>query len=122
MSIKGKKKNIPFGIIHINVGSNNVIVTFTDMQGNKVSGSSAGTIFKNNKKSTAYAGQLCCDALIEKIVAENNVKTVDVLVKGIGSQRESSLRSVLSNLNVRSIKDITPIPHNGPRPKKRRRV
>jgi small subunit ribosomal protein S11 len=120
-SNKKKGKNVTFAIVHVNVTPNNTLINFTDTQGNTVAFSSAGKYFKNSKKSTPFAGQVACENLIE-VAKTHGVKTVDIIVKGIGVQRDTVLRSILNNLNVRFIIDKTPIPHNGCRREKRRRV
>jgi small subunit ribosomal protein S11 len=120
-TVKKKSKNISMAHVHVNVTSNNTLINFSDERGNTIVCGSAGKHFKNAKKSTAYAAQVACEALIET-AKENGVKTVDIIVKGIGSQRDSVLRSILGSLNVRFIIDKTPIPHNGCRREKRRRV
>lgn len=120
-TIKKKTKNVTFALVHVNVTPNNTLINFSDAQGNTIVSGSAGMHFKNSKKSTAYAAQVACESLIEAAKV-HGVKTVDIIVKGIGSQRDSVLRSILSTLNVRFIVDKTPIPHNGCRREKRRRV
>lgn len=124
---KGKKKvkqaASPRGQAHIQATYNNTIVTITDQNGNALAWSSAGKMgFRGPKKATAYAaGVIVRDAAGRAV--EMGVKEVDVFVKGIGSGRESAIRSLNANgINVMSIKDVTPIPHNGCRPKKPRRV
>jgi small subunit ribosomal protein S11 len=118
---KKKSKNVTFSLIHVKVTSNNTLINFSDTQGNTIVSGSAGMNFKNSKKSTAYAAQVACEALIES-AKNHGVKTVDIIIKGIGSQRDSVLRSILGALNVRFIIDKTPIPHNGCRREKRRRA
>lgn len=120
---KGGKKNVPVGVVHINATFNNTIITISDQQGNTVAWSSAGHQgFKGSRKSTPYAGQMAADAAAKK-ATENGMKIVSVEVKGPGSGRESALRALGSaGLVVTSIKDTTPIPHNGCRPRKARRV
>ena len=117
------KKNIESGIAHIRSTFNNTIVTITDMQGNAVSWSSAGSLgFRGSRKSTPFAAQMAAEAAAKASV-EHGLKTLEVTVKGPGAGREAAIRA-LSNvgLQIESIKDITPIPHNGCRPPKRRRV
>ena len=117
------KKNIPVGKCYINASFGNVIITVTDPAGNAVSWSSAGALgFKGSRKGTPYAAQLTAEDAIKK-AQDQGVKTVDVYVKGPGAGREPAIRA-LGNLGVRvtSLRDITPIPHNGCRPPKRRRV
>ena len=120
---KRERKNISTGVVHVNATFNNTIVTVTDMQGNTVSWSSAGAHgFKGSRKSTPYAAQVTADAAARK-AQEHGLKTVLVEVKGPGTGRESALRALqAAGLVVTSIKDVTPVPHNGCRPPKRRRV
>ncbi len=118
---KKKSKNVTFSLIHVKVTSNNTLINFSDTQGNTIVSGSAGMNFKNSKKSTAYAAQVACESLIES-AKNHGVKTVDIIIKGIGSQRDSVLRSILGALNVRFIIDKTPVPHNGCRREKRRRA
>ncbi len=117
------KKNISVGVAHVNSTFNNTMVTITDTQGNTISWSSAGLKgFKGSRKSTPYAAQIAADDAAKKAM-EHGLKTVDVLVVGPGSGRESALRAFqAAGLVVTSIKDITSTPHNGCRPRKRRRV
>ncbi len=117
------KKNIPTGVVHIQATFNNTIVTVTDPAGNTVSWSSAGAKgFKGSRKSTPYAAQMVAEDATGKAM-DNGMKAVAVFVKGPGSGRESALRAVAhSGLKILSIRDVTPIPHNGCRPPKRRRV
>ena len=118
-----EKKNIISGIAYINSTFNNSIVTITDMQGNVISWSSAGANgFKGSRKSTPYAAQIAADNAGKKAL-EHGMKTLEVEVKGPGSGRESALRALQSiGFVVTSIRDVTPVPHNGCRPPKRRRV
>ncbi|MBW2237814.1 MAG: 30S ribosomal protein S11 [Deltaproteobacteria bacterium] len=120
---KKEKKNIPSGVVHIHSTFNNTIVTITDPAGNVVAWSSAGVQgFKGSRKSTPFAAQLAAEDAVKKAM-EHGVKNVEVYVKGPGAGRESALRSLqAAGLNVLVIKDVTPIPHNGCRPPKRRRV
>ena len=120
---KREKKNIPTGIVHIQSTFNNTIVTITDPMGNVVAWSSAGVQgFKGSRKSTPFAAQLAAEDAAKKAM-ENGMKSVEVYVKGPGAGRESALRSLqAAGFNVVMIKDVTPIPHNGCRPPKRRRV
>lgn len=120
---KRERKNISAGVVHVNASFNNTIVTISDMQGNTVSWSSAGAHgFKGSRKSTPYAAQVTADAAARK-AQEHGLKTVLVVVKGPGTGRESALRALQAvGLVVTSIKDVTPVPHNGCRPPKRRRV
>lgn len=118
-----EKKNIPSGIVHIQSTFNNTIVTITDPAGNVVAWSSAGVQgFKGSRKSTPFAAQIAAEDAAKKAM-EHGMKNVEVYVKGPGSGRESALRSLqAAGFNVVLIKDVTPIPHNGCRPPKRRRV
>ena len=118
-----ERKNISAGVVHVNASFNNTIVTVTDMQGNTISWSSAGAHgFKGSRKSTPYAAQVTADAAARK-AQEHGLKTVLVEVNGPGTGRESALRALqATGLVVTSIKDVTPVPHNGCRPPKRRRV
>src|SRR5271156_4559631 len=120
---KRERKNISAGVVHVNASFNNTIVTISDMQGNTVSWSSAGAHgFKGSRKSTPYAAQVTADAAARK-AQEHGLKTVLVEVKRPGTGRESALRALqAAGLVVTSIKDVTPVPHNGCRPPKRRRV
>ena len=117
------KKNISSGVAHINASFNNTMITITDAQGNAISWSSAGMMgFKGSRKSTQYAAQVAADDAGKK-AAEHGVRTLEVEVKGPGSGRESALRGLAAvGFNITSIRDVTPIPHNGVRPSKRRRV
>jgi len=117
------KKNIEAGVAHIHSTFNNTIVMITDVQGNAVAWSSAGALgFKGSRKSTPFAAQMAAEAAA-KSVMEMNMSTVAVTVKGPGSGRESAIRALAAaGLEVTSIKDVTPVPHNGSRPPKRRRV
>lgn len=117
------KKNIESGVAHIHATFNNTIVMITDVQGNAVAWSSAGSLgFKGSRKSTPFAAQMAAEAAA-KGAMENGMKTVEVTVKGPGSGRESAIRALAAaGLEVTSIKDVTPVPHNGSRPPKRRRV
>jgi len=118
-----EKKNIAQGVAHIKSTFNNTIVSIADMNGAVVSWASAGTVgFKGNKKSTPFAAQLAAEAAARRAM-EHGMKRVDVFVKGPGSGRETAIRSLQAvGLEVTLIKDCTPIPHNGCRPPKRRRV
>ena len=117
------KKNVPFGQAHIKASFNNTIVTITDVQGNVVAWSSAGTRgFKGSRKSTPFAAQIAAEDAARK-AADHGMKTVAIFVKGPGAGRESALRAFQSvGMRVTLIRDVTPIPHNGCRPPKRRRV
>ena len=118
-----EKKNIASGIAHVNSTFNNTMITITDVQGNTVSWSSAGMQgFKGSRKSTPYAAQIAAEDAGKKAM-EHGMKTLEVNVKGPGSGRESALRALHSvGLIVTIIRDVTPVPHNGCRPRKRRRV
>lgn len=120
---KKERKNIISGMAHVNSTFNNTIITISDAQGNTVSWCSAGQMgFKGSRKSTPYAAQLTAEQAGRK-AQEHGMKELDVNVKGPGSGRESALRALQSiGFTIKSIKDITPIPHNGCRPPKRRRV
>ena len=118
-----ERKNISSGIAHVHATFNNTMVTIADAQGNTISWSSAGQQgFKGSRKSTPYAAQLAAEDAGKKAM-EHGVKTLEAQVKGPGSGRESALRALqVVGFNVTSITDVTPIPHNGCRPPKRRRV
>jgi small subunit ribosomal protein S11 len=120
---KKVKKNVPVGIAHIRATFNNTIINITDPEGNTIAWASAGTSgFKGSRKSTPFAAQLAAESAAKQ-AAENGVRKVDVRVKGPGSGRETAIRTLQANgLEVGSIKDVTPVPHNGCRPKKKRRV
>ena len=120
---KKERKNITNGVVHVNSSFNNTMVTITDVQGNTISWSSSGLMgFKGSRKSTPYAAQLAAEDAGKK-ASEHGLKNVDVEVSGPGSGRESALRALQSiGFNITSIRDVTPIPHNGCRPPKRRRV
>ena len=120
---KRVKKNVEHGQAHIQASFNNTIVTLTDDQGNALSWASAGGLgFRGSKKSTPYAAQMAAETAT-KAALVHGLKTVDVFVKGPGSGREAAIRALqATGLNVVSIKDVTPVPHNGCRPPKRRRV
>ena len=122
-SKKKTKKNIPSGIAHINSTFNNTIISIADTNGNVISWASAGQKgFKGSRKSTPYAAQIATDAAGKKAY-DSGLRKLDVLMKGPGSGRESALRA-LQNIGfiINNIKDVTPLPHNGCRPKKKRRV
>ena len=120
---KKQKKNIISGLAYISATFNNTMVTITDEQGNSIAWSSAGVKgFKGSRKSTPFAAQLAAEDAGKK-ATEHGMKSLDVQVRGPGSGRESALRALQSvGFNVTSIRDVTPIPHNGCRPRKRRRV
>lgn len=117
------KKNIPAGIAHVQATFNNTIITMTDMNGNAVAWSSSGVLrFKGSRKSTPFAAQLVAEDASKKAM-EHGMRSVGVFVKGPGTGREGALRAIAnSGLKITHIKDVTPIPHNGCRPPKRRRV
>ena len=117
-----ERKNIAYGVVHIKSSFNNTIVTITDQQGNAISWASSGNVgFKGSRKSTPFAAQLAAEAAAKKAI-EHGVRRVDVMVKGPGSGRETAIRSIQNTgIEVVGIKDVTPIPHNGCRPPKRRR-
>ncbi|NKD54966.1 MULTISPECIES: 30S ribosomal protein S11 [unclassified Haematospirillum] len=118
-----ERKNITSGIAHVNATFNNTIITITDVQGNSISWSSAGMQgFKGSRKSTPYAAQVAAEDACRKAL-DHGMKTLEVEVAGPGSGRESALRALVSaGFIVTSIRDVTPIPHNGCRSRKRRRV
>ena len=117
------KKNIPEAQAHIHATYNNTVVSITDVNGNVISWASAGTIgYKGSKKKTPYAAGMSAEAAA-KVAFDNGVRKVEVFVKGPGSGREAAIRSLqTAGLEISAIKDVTPIPHNGCRPPKRRRV
>jgi len=118
-----ERKNIAAGTAHVNSTFNNTIITITDAQANTIAWSSAGAQgFKGSRKSTPYAAQVAGE-VVGKAAMEHGMKTLEVEVKGPGSGRESALRALQSvGFNITAIRDVTPIPHNGCRPRKRRRV
>ena len=120
---KKEKKNVPHGVAHVQASFNNTIISITDPQGNVLAWSSAGrTGFKGSRKGTPFAAQLAAGNAAQ-IAQEHGVRSVDVKVKGPGAGRESAIRALAAaGIGIRSIRDITPIPHNGCRPRKRRRV
>jgi small subunit ribosomal protein S11 len=120
---KRERKNITNGVAHVNASFNNTMVTITDAQGNTIAWSSSGMMgFKGSRKSTPYAAQVAAEDAGRK-AQEHGVRTLDVEVKGPGSGRESALRALQTvGFTITSIRDVTPIPHNGCRPPKRRRV
>ena len=122
-SKKKVKKNIPFGVAHINSTFNNTIITITDTTGNTVSWSSSGNKgFKGSRKSTPFAAPLAAEEAGKKAI-EHGMKNIEIIIKGPGNGRESAIRALGSTgLNITVIKDVTPIPHNGCRPSKKRRV
>lgn len=120
---KKEKKNIPNGTVVVNSTFNNTLITFTDKSGNVISWSSAGMMgFKGSRKSTPYAAQVAAEDAARK-AQEHGMKEVDARIKGPGSGRESALRGIAAlGMTIKSILDVTPIPHNGCRPPNRRRV
>lgn len=117
------KKKVSFGVIHVKVTFNNTIIAFSDVQGNVIVVSGAGAHgFKGAKKSTPYAAQVVIESVMMR-AKQYGLKTLSIKIQGPGSQRESALRSIFNQgLLVTSIADVTPMPHNGSRPPKRRRV
>ena len=120
---KKEKKNVPRGVAHIQATFNNTIVTITDLQGDVVAWSSAGTQgFKGSRKSTPFAAQLAAEDAARRAM-EQGMRSVEVLIKGPGAGREAALRSLqAAGFQITLIRDVTPVPHNGCRPPKRRRV
>ncbi len=120
---KRERKNVTVGVAHVNASFNNTIVTITDQNGNTIAWSSSGANgFKGSRKSTPFAAQVAAEQAGKK-AQEHGMKTIEVLVKGPGAGRESALRALQSvGFNITSIRDVTPIPHNGCRPPKKRRV
>ena len=118
-----ERKNITSGVAHVNASFNNTMITITDAQGNAIAWSSAGTVgFKGSRKSTPFAAQMAAEDAGKK-AAEHGVRTLEVEVRGPGSGRESALRALQAvGFTITAIRDVTPIPHNGVRPPKRRRV
>ncbi len=117
-----KKKNVVMGIAHISATFNNTIVTITDQQGDVIAASSAGANgFKGSRKATPYAAQVVGEK-VGALAAQHGMKTISVKMKGPGNGRESAVRALANDLSITSIKDISPIPHGGCRPPKRRRV
>ena len=120
---KRDRKNVSTGIVHIKSSFNNTIVSITDQQGNVLAWASAGNVgFKGSRKSTPFAAQMAAEQCAKRAM-EHGVRKVDVVVKGPGSGRETAIRSIQNaGIEVTGIKDVTPVPHNGCRPPKRRRV
>jgi len=118
-----ERKNIASGVAHVNASFNNTMITITDAQGNAIAWSSAGTMgFKGSRKSTPYAAQIAAEDCAKKAM-EHGVRSLGVYVKGPGAGRESALRALqAAGMRIAMIRDVTPIPHNGCRPPKRRRV
>lgn len=117
-----ERKNVTYGVAHIKSSFNNTVVTFTDQLGNVIAWASAGNVgFKGSRKSTPYAAQMTAEAAARRAM-EHGVRRVDVQIKGPGSGRETAIRSIQNTgIEVTGIKDVTPVPHNGCRPPKRRR-
>jgi len=120
---KRERKNVPYGLVHIQASFNNTIVTITDMQGNTISWKSSGSLgFRGSRKGTPFAAQQAAINAANQ-ARDHGLRSVDVRVSGPGSGRESAVRALAAaGIDVRSIRDVTPIPHNGCRPPKRRRV
>ena len=120
---KKVRKNVADGVAHVHASFNNTIITITDQQGNALAWASSGNVgFKGSRKSTPFAAQLAAETVARRAM-EHGVRKVDVLVKGPGSGRETAIRTIQNTgIEVVGIKDVTPIPHNGCRPPKRRRV
>ena len=120
---KKERKNITHGVVHIKSSFNNTIVSISDQEGNVISWASAGNVgFKGSRKSTPFAAQMAAEQAARRAM-EHGVRKVDVVVKGPGSGRETAIRSIQNvGIEVTGIKDVTPVPHNGCRPPKRRRV
>jgi len=118
-----ERKNITHGVAHIKSSFNNTIITITDQGGNTIAWASSGNVgFKGSRKSTPFAAQIAAETAARRAM-EHGVRRVDVLVKGPGSGRETAIRTIqATGIEVLGIKDVTPIPHNGCRPKKRRRL
>ena len=118
-----ERKNIAYGTAHIKSSFNNTIITFTDQQGNTIAWASAGNVgFKGSRKSTPFAAQVTAEAAARRAM-EHGLKSIEIFVKGPGAGREAAIRSLqASGLDITAISDVTPIPHNGCRPPKRRRV
>jgi small subunit ribosomal protein S11 len=118
-----ERKNITSGVAHVTASFNNTMITITDAQGNAISWSSAGTMgFKGSRKSTPFAAQMAAEDAAKK-AADHGMRTLEVEVRGPGSGRESALRALqAAGFTITAIRDVTPIPHNGCRPRKRRRV
>ncbi len=121
---KKVKRTVPYGIAHIQATFNNTIVTITDKEGNVLTWASGGTEgFKGTRKSTPYAAQLAAQKAAKRAIDEFGMKDIEIWVKGPGAGREPAIRAIqAAGLNVKVIKDVTPIPHNGCRPPSRRRV
>jgi small subunit ribosomal protein S11 len=122
-TLKREKKNVPVGLAYIQSTFNNITITLTDPNGNVLSSASSGTVgFKGSRKSTPYAAGLAAEEAARRAM-DHGLRQVDVRIKGPGSGREAAIRSLqAAGLQVTSIRDVTPVPHNGCRPRKRRRV
>ena len=120
---KKEKRHVPMGLVHVQASFNNTIVTITDPVGNVLSWSSSGSLgFRGSRKGTPFAAQQAA-ATAAGVAKEHGLRSVDIRVKGPGSGRESAIRAIqASGVEIKSIRDVTPIPHNGCRPPKRRRV
>ncbi|NOZ25615.1 MAG: 30S ribosomal protein S11 [Nitrospirae bacterium] len=120
---KKEKKHVPYGVAHVQTTFNNTIVTITDKNGNVVSWATAGSIgFKGSRKGTPYAAQIAAENASRRAI-DMGMKQIDVYIKGPGAGRESAIRAIqATGLEINIIKDVTPVPHNGCRPPKRRRV
>ena len=120
---RAERKNITSGVAHVSATFNNTMITITDLQGNTISWSSAGSQgFRGSRKSTPYAAQMAAEDAARK-AQEHGMKTLEVCIRGPGSGRESALRALsAAGFTITSIRDVTPLPHNGCRPPKRRRV
>lgn len=120
---KRERKNIPMGIVHVNATFNNTLITVTDMEGNAIVWrTSGGSGFKGTRKGTPFAAQVAAKDVAEKAM-EHGMREIEIRVKGPGSGRESTIRAIqATGMKIRAIRDVTPIPHNGCRPPKRRRV
>src|ERR1700674_2645155 len=118
-----ERKNIAAGVAHVNASFNNTMITITDVQGNTIAWSSSGTmVMKGSRKGPAYAAQVAAEDVARK-AQEHGLRTLEVAVAGPASRRESALRALqAADFTITSIRDVTPIPHNGCRPRKRRRV
>lgn len=120
---KAERKNVAVGVAHVLASFNNTIITITDVQGNAIASCSAGAMgFKGSRKSTPYAAQVTAEEAGKK-AQEHGVREIDVTIKGPGTGRESALRALSAvGFTIKNIKDITPVPHNGCKPRKRRRI
>lgn len=123
-SRKQKRRSVPSGQLHIQATFNNTIITFTDKKGNVLSAASSGGCgFRGSKKGTAYAAQVAGEKAAEKVKNQYNMSAVDVFIKGVGMGRDAAVRTLGQfGITVESIKDVTPIPHGGVRPRKQRRA